>query len=72
LRQKKEEDKEGENSCFEGDFEDDEEESTLFSSLKRSAISRPFVTQSQLHAKHTKDSKETEQEKVRTELFCLY
>jgi hypothetical protein len=44
LRQKKEENKESENSCSEGDFEDNEEESTLFSSLKRLAISRPFVT----------------------------
>jgi hypothetical protein len=72
LQQEKEEDKEGENSCFKGDFEDNKKESTLLSSLKRSAISRPSVTQSQLHAKHTKDSKETKQKKVRTELFCLY
>jgi hypothetical protein len=72
LRQEEEEDEEGENSRSEGDFEDDEEESTLLSSLKRSAISRPSVTQSQLHAKHTRDSKETEQEKVRTELFRLH
>jgi hypothetical protein len=72
LRQEKEKDKEGENSCFKGDFEDDEEEFTLFSSLKRLAISCSFVTQSQLHTKHTRDSKETKQEKVRTELFCFY
>jgi hypothetical protein len=72
LRQKEEEDKEGENSCFEGDFEDNKEESTLFSSLKRLVISRPFVTQSQLHAKYTRDNKETKQEKVRIKLFCLY
>jgi hypothetical protein len=72
LRQKKEEDKEGENSRSDGDFEDDKEESTLPSGLKRSAISRPSATQNQLHAKHTRDSKETKQEKVRTELFRLY
>jgi hypothetical protein len=72
LRQEEEEDKEGENSCSEGDFEDNEEEFTLLSSLKRSAISRPSVTQSQLHAKHTRDSKETKQEKVRTKLFRLH
>jgi hypothetical protein len=72
LRQKKEENEKGENSYFEGDFKNDKEESTLFSSLKRSAISRPSITQSQLHAKHTRDSKETKQKKVRTELFCLY
>jgi hypothetical protein len=71
LQQKEEENKEGENSCSEGDFKDNKEESTLLSSLKRSAISRPSVTQSQLHAKHTRDNKETEQEKVRTELFVF-
>jgi hypothetical protein len=72
LRQEKEEDKEGENSRFKGDFEDNKKESTLLSSLKRSAISRPSVTQSQLYTKYTRDSKETEQEKVRTKLFRLY
>jgi hypothetical protein len=72
LRQEEEKNKKGENSCFKSDFKNNKEESTLFSSLKRSAISRLFVTQNQLYAKHTRDSKETEQEKVRTELFCLY
>jgi hypothetical protein len=72
LRQEEEEDEEGENSCSDGDFEDVEEESTLSSGLKRSAISCPSATQNQLHAKHTRESRETEQEKVRTELFCLY
>jgi hypothetical protein len=72
LRQEKEEDEEGENSRFDGDFEDDEEESILLSSLMRSVISRPSATQNQLHVKHTRESKETEQEKVRTELFRLY
>jgi hypothetical protein len=72
LRQEEEEDEEGENSRSDGDFEDDEEESTLPSGLKRSAISRPSATQNQLHAKHTRESRETEQEKVRTELFRLY
>jgi hypothetical protein len=59
LQQEKEEDKKSENSCFKGDFKDNKKESTLFSNLKRSAISRPFVIQSQLHTKHTKDSKKT-------------
>jgi hypothetical protein len=72
LRQEKEENKKGKNSRFDGDFEDDEEESTLLSGLKRSVISRPSTTQNQLHTKHTRESKETKQEKVRTELFCLY
>jgi hypothetical protein len=72
LRQKKKEDKEGENSRFDGDFEDDEKESTLPSGLKRLAISCLSATQNQLHAKHTRESKETEQEKVRTKLFRLY
>jgi hypothetical protein len=45
LQQKKEKNKKGENSCFDGDFEDNKEEFTLFSSLIRSAISRPFATQ---------------------------
>jgi hypothetical protein len=72
LRQEEEEDKEGENSCFDGDFEDNKKESILLSSLIRSAISRPSATQNQLHAKHTRESKETKQEKVRTKLFRLY
>jgi hypothetical protein len=72
LRQEEEEDEEGENSRFNGDFEDNKKESTLPSSLKRSAISRPSATQNQLHAKHTRESRETEQEKVRTKLFRLY
>jgi hypothetical protein len=59
LRQEEEKNKEGENSYFKGDFKDNKEEFTLFNSLKRLAISCPFVTQSQLHAKHTRDSKET-------------
>jgi hypothetical protein len=72
LRQEEEEDKEGENSRFDGDFEDNKKESTLLSSLIRSAISRPSATQNQLHAKHIRESKETKQEKVRTKLFRLY
>jgi hypothetical protein len=72
LRQEEEEDKEDENSCFDGDFEDNKKESILLSSLIRSAISRPSATQNQLHAKHTRESKETKQEKVRTKLFRLY
>jgi hypothetical protein len=72
LQQKEEKDKEGENSCFKGDFKDNKKEFTLLSSLKRLVISRPFVTQSQLYVKHIRDSKETKQKKVRTELFCLY
>jgi hypothetical protein len=72
LRQEEKEDKEGENSRFDGDFEDNKKESTLLSSLIRSAISRPSATQNQLHAKHIRESKETKQEKVRTKLFRLY
>jgi hypothetical protein len=72
LRQEEKKDKEGENSRSDGDFEDNKKEFTLFSSLKRLVISRPFTTQNQLHAKHTRESKETKQKKVRTELFCFY
>ena len=72
MRQEKEEDEKGENSCSKGDFEKEEEESTRFSSLKRSATNRLLVTQNQLHTKHIKKSRETKQEKVRTELFRLY
>jgi hypothetical protein len=66
LRQEKEEDKKSENS------RSNKEESILFSGLKRSAISRPSATQDQLHVKHTRESKKTKQEKVRTKLFRLY
>jgi hypothetical protein len=45
LRQEEEEDKEGENSRFDGDFEDNKKEFTLPSSLIRSAINRPSATQ---------------------------
>jgi hypothetical protein len=72
LQQEEEKNKKSENSCFDSDFEDDKEESILFSSLIRSAISRPFITQNQLHAKYIRESKVTKQEKVRTKLFCLY
>ena len=72
MRQEEKEDKEGENSCFDSDFKDNKEESTLPNSLMRSVISRPSATQNQLHTKHTRESKETKQEKVRTKLFRLY
>ena len=47
-------------------------ENSLFNSLKRSVINCLSVTQNQLHTKHIKESRETKQEKVRTELFRLY
>jgi hypothetical protein len=72
LWQEEKKDKEGKNSRFVGDFEDDKKESTLPSSLIRSAISRLSATQNQLHAKHTRESRETKQKKVRTKLFRLY
>jgi hypothetical protein len=43
---RKRENKEGKNSSFKSDFKDNKEESTLFNSLKRLAISGYFVTQS--------------------------
>jgi hypothetical protein len=45
LQQKEEENKKGKNSRFDDNFEDNKEEFTLFSDLKRSVISRFSATQ---------------------------